>query len=400
MSRTLFAAVLCITLPLPLIACLWDRDTPESEARGLPEVVAVLTGRFDRNPPLFYEMRLKRVAALLASHADDLAAYDDAGVACDRLARGDEAVEWMRRKYEKLSKLDSKRKEVREHLYRHHANLGTFLAHRRLRNGADRSKLDQVRTARDHIAKALEINPDAHFGRERYQLMALDFLIDPPKVAGEQYLPNLLHFVPDDIYGEHTTPAAAHDAVRGLTGLIVLGDAWQSIDAFNALNIALQRDSVGFRTERNGGRNSLAYFAWLRCLELADAGKSSLLPDAPRGPALKPLFYKPGFVRADLLLDPTYKSLRSEADARNAARNALMLTRLKSGLHPDTHPDFWQGYVDPPAPRLPTRSVPDAFYARQKLHSDIARAVPLTIIAVLSWFHIRRKRKHTAPALS
>ena len=52
---------LLLGLPLSVAACLWDRDTPADEARGLPEVVAVLTGRFERNPPLFYEMRLGRV---------------------------------------------------------------------------------------------------------------------------------------------------------------------------------------------------------------------------------------------------------------------------------------------------------------------------------------------------
>ena len=64
----------------------------------MPEVVAVLTGRFERNPPLFYEMRLERVTDHLQSHPEDLAAYDDAGVACDRLGRGDEAISWMEKK--------------------------------------------------------------------------------------------------------------------------------------------------------------------------------------------------------------------------------------------------------------------------------------------------------------
>ena len=68
MRRVLTAMALLLGLPLSVAACLWDRDTPVDEARGLPEVVAVLTGRFERNPPLFYEMRLERVAAHLRSH--------------------------------------------------------------------------------------------------------------------------------------------------------------------------------------------------------------------------------------------------------------------------------------------------------------------------------------------
>src|SRR5262249_29824726 len=57
MRRTLTALALLLGLPLSVAACLWDRDTPAGEAKGMLEVVAVLTGRFERNPPLFYEMR-------------------------------------------------------------------------------------------------------------------------------------------------------------------------------------------------------------------------------------------------------------------------------------------------------------------------------------------------------
>jgi hypothetical protein len=98
MRRAMAAFALSVGLPLSVAACLWDRDTPAEEAIGMPEVVAVLTGRFERNPPLYYEMRLARVTLHLQSQADDLAAYDDAGVACDRLGLGDEAISWMDRK--------------------------------------------------------------------------------------------------------------------------------------------------------------------------------------------------------------------------------------------------------------------------------------------------------------
>ena len=63
MKHVLTVATLLLALPLSVAACLWDRDTPADEAKGLPDVVAVLTGRFPKNPPLFYQMRLKRVTA-------------------------------------------------------------------------------------------------------------------------------------------------------------------------------------------------------------------------------------------------------------------------------------------------------------------------------------------------
>jgi hypothetical protein len=117
MRRVLTAMALLLGLPLSVAACLWDRDTPVEEARGRPEVVAVLTGRFERNPPLFYEMRLGRVTAYLRDHPEDLAAYDDAGVACDRLGRGDEAISWMEKKREQLAGRERASPEMKEQLY-------------------------------------------------------------------------------------------------------------------------------------------------------------------------------------------------------------------------------------------------------------------------------------------
>src|SRR4051812_24611669 len=277
MRRASTAFALWLGLPTVVLACLWDRDTPSDEARGMPEVVAAITGRFPRNPPKFYEMRLDRVAAHLRDHPDDLAAYDDAGVACDRLGRGDEAISWMGRKRDRLDRLDPERYEVKEHRYRYHANLGTFLVHRWARNGSDRAKLDEVKAARDEIARALEINPNAHFGREKYQLQAINWIVDPPKAAGLEDLPNLLGWDIGTLQ-EQPDPQQVDDAVRGLAGLIVLGNAWESVDVFHSLNAALQKDTLGFARDRDGGRNTLAYFAWLRCRELIEAGKNSMLP--------------------------------------------------------------------------------------------------------------------------
>jgi hypothetical protein len=400
MTRVLTALALLFGLPLSVAACLWDRDTPADEAKGMPEVVAVLTGRFERNPPLYYELRLARVTDHLRGYPDDLAGYDDAGVACDRLGRGDEAISWMEKKRVQLEKRDAALPEAKEHRYRYHANLGTFLVHHWARQGANRAKIDGVKAARDQIAKALEINPNAHFGREKYQLNALEWILDPPTAEGPQFLPNLLGWDIWDIYSEHTEPKEADDAVRGLAGLIVLGNAWESVDIFHALNVALQRDSLGYERGRDGGRNTLAYFAWLRCCELVDAGKGSMLPDAPKGEGLKSLLPRPDFVEADLLLDPAFRKLRTEADAWLTARTEFMTRRLKGGLHPDTDPDFWNGYTERPAPGLPTQSVPDAYSKRLAFRQTLALwaviGVPVLAVGLMvsaaRWANARRRR--------
>ncbi len=113
LKRTAVAMLLCLSFAQSVLACLWDRDTPQDEALDMPEVVAALTGRFERNPPLYYEMRLARVEEYLQDHPEDLAACDDAGVACDRLGRGDEAIVWMEWK---LNQMQSENTENQKHL--------------------------------------------------------------------------------------------------------------------------------------------------------------------------------------------------------------------------------------------------------------------------------------------
>ncbi len=244
MKRVLTGIALLLALPLSVAACLWDSDTPADEAKGCPR--SSPSSPAGSGPPLYYEMRLDRVTAHLQSRPEDLAAYDDAGVACDRLGRGDEAIAWMEKKRAQLDRLGASRPEVKEQLYRYHANFGTFLAHRWSREGADRTKIDQVKKARDEIAKALEINPDAHFGREKYQLRVLEWIVDPPKAAGERFLPNLLGWEPgaDDV--NLADPRAADQAVRGLAGLVVLGNAWESVDIFHAAECCLHHDTLDY----------------------------------------------------------------------------------------------------------------------------------------------------------
>ena len=327
MRRLILGSLAAICLPLPILACLNDRDSESIEARELPEVLAAITGRFDRNPPLYYEMRLKRVAEAIEITPLALPLYDDAAVACDRLGRFDEAIGWMDKKRALLGRSDGDSPATREQWYRYYANIGTHWAHRWLKNGADRDRIDEVRTARDFIAKAIAIKPDAHFGREKYQLKALDWIIDPPPVvAHAEFLPTLLDRDPRDLSG---------DAIEGLCGLIVLGNAWESIDIFHALARAL--DAFG--------EPDLAYQARLRCLELVNSGRKSLVPDAPRGEALKAIIKAEGGLRADdihlAVLKAKYLNGRKLGDDRHRARSAFMLARLREGRHPDTDATFW-----------------------------------------------------------
>ncbi len=383
-----------LLLARPVAACLWDEDTLAAEAQGkMADVVHIIAGRFERNPPLYYEMRLRRSAERIAADPDDFPAYDDAGVASDRLGRGDEAIAWMEKKAKRLDAakpVGGKPREIDEQRYRYLANVGTFWVHRWARNGADRSKIDEVKTARDFIARAIALNPDAHFGRETYQLKALDWIIKPVHHGPVYILSGFL---------DPADPANSTDAtIRGLSGLISLGNGWESVDVFNTLAQALVRD---------GERSSVARLAILRAEELVDAGRRSLDPAAPTDPESLKYQLEHGSIAPGTMgprdkeaVKAAFAKLRAEADAWHRARLAFMLPRLEAGRHPDTDPTFWQGYVEKPPASIPAvlasvRTARSGWSSRTAIGWSTAIAVGVALVATLALpaFLLRLARK-------
>lgn len=341
------AGAFVMATPARAPACLWDYDTLRMEALAFPGIAEVLTGRFERNPPRYYEMRLGRVAKELETSPDRLEYYDDAGVACDRLGRSDEAIEWMGRKRSALDRMKAERgdaPELKDHEYRYHANLGTFYAHRWFKGGASRENLDDLRRAEAEIARAIEINPDAHFGREKYQLAAIRWAIELlPKE--DAYQPTMLD--------QFSKPGADEleidndEAIRGLSGLIVLGNAWESVDVTWALGAVAGAN----------GDASIHFLAKLRLKELIGAGRSSLHPEFTDSPFMslrgEGIAGQPwSHIQSDV--ESYFARARKAADQWHERRWTFMEARFNAGLHPDTHPEFWNGWKDRPrAPSLP-----------------------------------------------
>lgn len=349
---------------VPARACLNDRDTLAEEIKGLPDVVQVITGRFERNPPLYYQMRLARVAAELKVNPGLLPDYDDAGVACDRLGRDDEAIGWMDKKRAQLVQSDAADPTVKEQWYRYNANVGTFWVHRWIRAGADRKRIGEVRKARGYIAEAIKIKPDAHFGREKYQLRVMDWIVLGQPFSGPTEVIEKRRGL---ISADHdTTPEedpdaflAAHlgeekDETKALCGLITLGNAWESVDVFQALG-----DSIPYE-----GGSKLYPLVKLRCDELIASGHRSLIPGSPAGSALKDVI-----TVGETYQPPTdedrriYRRLRAEADDWQKKRTDYMMARLTAGRHPDTDSAFWNEYRDTGPPPV-TDSWQHRFYRR------------------------------------
>ncbi len=146
----------------------------------------VLTERYRRHSDAWYRKRnenvRKKIEKLNQKNVTDqdvrtklFNLYDDLGVGLERLGKHDKALEVLREKKAKQDKAG-----VQENrMYTTYANLGTVLAHKHLPAAlrGNRQAKSSVRQALDHLNKAVDINPSAHFGRETWQITALAFLL-------------------------------------------------------------------------------------------------------------------------------------------------------------------------------------------------------------------------------
>jgi hypothetical protein len=223
----------------------------------------------------------------------------------------------MERKRVRLAMLPSNS----DHAYRLHANMGTFLAHDWIRR-TDHLDPSEMKLARDEIAEAVRINPQAHFGRERVQLAIMEWMLDPT------------HFV-----------SAGEDPVKGLAGLVALGAAWESVDVFDALAHALRGQSAAV----------LGYLASKRRDELLASGHPWMNAAGPlhKGILGSDLEYSIHPVRK-ASLDVWFSQARAAADAWQAERASYMDARLRAGRHPDWDPHFWDEFVPSPSTRMPS----------------------------------------------
>lgn len=344
-SRRVAVLVTLASVSTPLVfatpsqSCLNDRDTDTlaEENRALPGMVEVITGRFERNPPLYYRMRIARIDKELARNPDNPASYDDIAVAYDRLGESAKALEWMAKKREFLPPLPEGMAPLGwgGAWYRYYANTGTFRVHRWLRDGADRNRIGEVKLARAEIAKAIAIKPDAHFGRETYQLQVMDWIIAggwQRQYDGEKEQVSLAAFI---------EPKPGQPLEKGLAGLIVLGNAWESTDVFSALGYSLKRN------------HNLALLAHLRVAELEQIGRKPLI-QIDSGLAEQGIRRTEYRLAGAKRVEAKYPELRAEAEAWQTVRTEFMMARLSAGRHPDTDPAFWSGYRPKPAPSLST----------------------------------------------
>jgi tetratricopeptide (TPR) repeat protein len=153
-GRLILSLLSVSQLDRPLSACIWDSDTLLSERFKSPKLSDAILKPPPKPPdpaPL-----LKRIQALKsAPKQDDPAWWNDLAGAYLRLGQAKEAAELLAPVVKRFP-----------NDYGVHANLGTAY-----------HLLGRFVEAEVEIARDLEINPDAHFGLEKYHLALLQYLV-------------------------------------------------------------------------------------------------------------------------------------------------------------------------------------------------------------------------------
>jgi tetratricopeptide (TPR) repeat protein len=244
--------VMLLTAASTSLACMWDEDTLKDERRGMPGIAEVLAGQWEKHSEFFYRNRVQKMTAKLAADPHDLDAYDNLAVAYEKLGDHDSAIATMLQK-EKLAPGQ----------YTTYANLGTFYLHK-----------GDFDPGIANIEKALAVNPDAHFGREEYQLKLARFMRTPatqsvPSTQPEYYEPSFPNFLRVDFNRKLTSEWRRRNryyldslelkpnVFDGIVGLLRFGTG-QSAELYYVLGELLAAK----------GERMLAYRAYLRAIEL------------------------------------------------------------------------------------------------------------------------------------
>lgn len=239
--RTLWVPLLTAGLAFfaetePARACAWDRDTLLMERLEFPSALELITGKFLRHSRAFYAWRIADRTAKLAADPKATAAYDDIAVAYDKTGDQGRAIAAMLLK-----------ERMAPGLYETYANLGTFLIHG-----------GQLEAGVKVIDLAITVNPNAHFGREIYQKLLVEYVLSGPGVAGGMTLP--LRSARGDrnaqperarhgfaAFLKSKNVPAGKPAVKGVLGMMKFGDHTSPI-LLEALGDLLLGSTDPFRT--------------------------------------------------------------------------------------------------------------------------------------------------------
>ncbi len=201
----------------------------------------VIHERFSKHGPDYYRERdritRQKIGKLARDDPAGFALADDLAVGLDRLGRSSEAAAVMT---EKLARQKARGLAGRD-LYTTYANLGTFLIHGNFRTAAaDPAARQRFRDGIALIRRAVEVNPEAHFGREQWQAAIAEFLLatfeNPALLKTYDCLGNRL-----DLATEQILDREANSTDRGYSRpydrAFSRGEVIESLPAFSAMKM-------------------------------------------------------------------------------------------------------------------------------------------------------------------
>lgn len=356
----------------PALACLWDYDTLKMEKRQFPGALELITGKFLRHGEAFYRWRIADRKARIAKTPEDLALYDDLAVAHDKVGESRKAIEVMLEKAKRNSDL-----------YETQANLGTFYIH-----------AGDLETGLVHIGRAIEINPEAHFGRELYQKLLVEYVLTKQQ-EGKLLLPldsawrkyghkaGFAKFVLERREAElPTEPRDGKDpwdievaaASKGVLGMMRFGhhDSPVLLEALGDLLVAGEGD----------GAKRLACRAFLKAsFECKDAARAAYRKTAE---AILSMQTVDPNTTTTLTLGQVEKSLRGELEEARAFHAEVLANEkrwIESGENPEAKFDEVYYGVEQPAPTPAPTS--------RRISLLLLGAIFVVLVG-LSWLLLRR----------
>ncbi|MEL6109814.1 MAG: hypothetical protein AAFU85_27715 [Planctomycetota bacterium] len=252
----------CVTLLLVLSrcsqACDWDTETLLQERSRFPSVLELIVGKFPRHSQEYYQWRLEdRLAKLELNRTDDRL-LDDVAVSHEKLGRYHEAIA--------VAKEQLERNPDR---YESLANLGTFLIHSgKLTDGLV------------FIERAIEVNPEAHFGREKYQVILVKYVLSRSTESGLALPlrgddgPTWLEFLRKELAEgseESLTFEQTKEATNGILGMMRFSrhDSPVLLEVLGDLQLKLGSNQLAYRAYRSAARNAKDASAKKRYEEMA-----------------------------------------------------------------------------------------------------------------------------------
>lgn len=205
MKKLLLLSLLLTNLSF---ACYNDSDSRYYERYSMPNNEQLYYGNFETHSKYYFEWKIKDRLEKIKKDKNNLDLYDDLAVAYEKSGKAEEGINVM---------LDILKKHPQR--YSSLSNLGTFYIHK-----------GQYDEGLKYLNKAIEINPQAHFEREKYQIKAVEYIkelgVKPPFVFPVQKLEtkkDFADFIIKDIKSKDEQEKELIHAIVGVSGMIKFG---------------------------------------------------------------------------------------------------------------------------------------------------------------------------------